>query len=110
MAIRHEFKFTPPEGKEFIDVNAWAESLPPDEKAEWDAAVVRQLAIREEYIKHGKLKINKQNGRGAYEWDEELVNSKPKFECKEYDEVWITFWNRYLDETGIKFEIVETKI
>jgi hypothetical protein len=28
-------------------------------------------------------------------------------EYKPYDEVWLKYWNRYLEETGIKFEIKE---
>lgn len=111
MAIRHEFKFTPPEGQRFISFDKWAKKLPPEENAEWSAACVRQHKIRDEYIQNGQLQIDRTIvGSDSYIWDENAVEQKPKFEYKEYDDKWLEFWNRYLEETGTKFEIVETKI
>jgi hypothetical protein len=111
MAVRQEFKFTPPEGQEYISFDEWSDKLPPREKAGWVAACARQHAIRAQYVEHGQLEIDKSDpDNNSYVWDETLVEQKPKFEYKEYDDEWLCFWNRYLEETGIKFEIVETKI
>lgn len=111
MAIRQEFKFTPPEGQEYISFDEWSNKLPPNEKAAWVAACARQHAIRAEYVNRGQLEIDQSNtNNNSYIWDDTLVEQKPKFEYKEYDEEWFEFWNRYLTETGTKFEIVETKI
>lgn len=111
MAIRQEFKFTPAEGTEFVDINTWITTLSAGEQEEWKEAVTRQHAIRSQYINNGQLQIDKSDpNRNSYIWDENLVGNKPKYEYKEYDDVWLAYWNRYLTETGTTFEIVETKI
>lgn len=113
MAVRQEFRFTPPDGQEYISFDQWSDTLPREEKDRWVAACRRQHAIRAEYVNKGQLKIDRaysDQGSDSYVWDENLVESKPQHEYKEYDEEWLTLWNRYLSETGTKFEIVEVKI
>jgi hypothetical protein len=110
MAIRQEFVFTPPPGKEFIDINIWARDLPDLERQEWLAAVDRQLGIRQKAIDQAALKVDDSNPKlHSYVWDEEAIKHKPPMEYKPYDEVWIKYWNRYLEETGTKFEVKEIK-
>jgi hypothetical protein len=134
MSVKQEFKFIVPEGQEFLDINIWANSLSAEDRAEWDSAVVRQLAIREQVVgetlqvdtaedeEHRRewQKIASTYPLGEcppyiprvnnYVWKEDAVKDKPPLEYKPYDEVWLKYWNRYLAETGIKFESVETKI
>jgi len=108
MAIRQEFVFTPPEGKEFVDINIWAQDLPAGEREEWLAAVERQLGIRQTVIEQEALRVDTSNPKlHSYIWDESAVKDKPPMEYKPYDEVWLKYWNRYLTETGTKFEIKE---
>lgn len=111
MAVRQEFRFTPPEGREYISFDQWSDTLPQEEKDRWVAACRRQHAIRAEYVNNGQLKIDTSNRENnSYIWDDNLIESKPQYEYKEYDEEWLSLWNRYLSETGTKFEIVEVKI
>ena len=109
MAIRQEFVFTPPEGTEFIDINTWARDLPSDQLQEWLAAVDRQLAIRQKVIDQAELKVDTSNPNllDSYIWQEDAIKDKPAYEYKPTDPVWLKYWDRYLQETGIKFEIKE---
>jgi hypothetical protein len=108
MAIRQEFVFTPPEGTEFIDINTWARDLPSDQLQEWLAAVDRQLAIRQKVIDQAALKVDTSNPNlHSYIWQEDAIKDNPSYEYKPHDEVWLKYWDRYLQETGIKFEIKE---
>jgi hypothetical protein len=108
MAIRQEFVFTPPKGTEFIDFHTWAWDLPSDQLQEWLAAVDRQFAIRQKVIDQGALKVDTSNPElQAYIWQEDAIKDKPVYGYKPADPVWIEYWNRYIQETGIKFEIKE---
>ena len=111
MPVRQEFVFTPPEGTEFIDINTWARDLPSDQLQEWLAAVDRQLAIRQKVIDQAELKVDTSNPNllDSYIWQEDAIKDKPAGEYKPTDPVWLKYWDRYLQETGIKFEIKEIK-
>ena len=94
--VKQTFEYTVPEGKEFIDFDTWAgETLEQEEYNEWYLAQKRQNEIMaakeadEKMVKHGD---------GSMTWDENTV----KYE-QPCDPEWLEFWNRYLDETGIKF-------
>jgi len=133
MAIRQEFVFTPPEGEEFIDINIWAQDLPDLERQEWLAAVDCQLALREQVLGTALQVETEENEKhfsewkkiaetcplgeappyvprtNKYIWNEATIKDKPPMEYKPYNEVWLKYWNRYLKETGTKFEVKEIK-
>lgn len=110
MPIRQEFVFVPPEGTEFVDINIWAQRLPESERQEWLLAVERQLQLRQRSIDQGQLTVDTTNSeRNCYIWDEHTVKNSRPMEYKPYDDIWLKYWNRYLQETGIKFEVKETE-
>jgi len=101
--ITTEFKWTAPEGKEFIAFEDWVNTLPEQEKAEFQAGQVKQNEYRQAAIDAGKLKINLETGKPiSYTWTspEALTENKP------HDPVWQKYWDRYHNETGIVFELV----
>ena len=115
MPVKQEFKYIPPEGKEFITLYQWISTLSKDEQEEFKKAEQRQLEIRQKVISNKKLTIVKNSYTdGAihdnYVWDESAIKNKPPERYKDYDGKWLSFWSRYLEETGTTFEIVETKI
>jgi hypothetical protein len=115
MSIKQEFKFTPSDGKEFVTLYQWVDTLSATEQEEFKKAEQRQLAIRQQVISDKKLTIVKNSFTdGAihdnYVWDESAVENKTLENYKDYDETWVEFWGRYLEETNTKFEIIETNI
>ena len=85
----------------------WANSLTGTDFLRWKQAEKNQLALRKSAIDQGILQVNDD---GSYEYNTEWTVGKEHYEYKEYDEVWLEFWNRYLDETGIVFVINEELI
>jgi hypothetical protein len=107
MTVRQEFKFTSDSGEPVLNITQWASTkLPTEEYLRFQQAVSRQLALRQDYIDSGLLVVDKtDNSQHSYIWrDEEAAkNGKP------WDDEWLTFWNRYLEENKITFNIEEKK-
>ena len=93
--IKQTFEYTAPPGKQIVNFDTWAsETLDHVEYNSWFNACRRQNAVMLAKEKENKVKINKDE----YYWDENTI----KYE-QPCDQEWLQFWNRYLDETGIKF-------
>ena len=103
MGVRHEFKYTPAEGKEFVPLEIWVESLTADEQATFHASKARQLQYREEAIANGTLVVAGPANDQHYVWKDEQAADKNK----KADEEWRAFFDRWLVETNQKFEIIE---
>jgi hypothetical protein len=113
--IKQEFKYTPREGEELITLHQWVSTLPENEQTEFQQAEQQQLELRQKVIKDKKLTVVKNSRTDAtiydnYVWDESHCENKTIPEYKDYNDIWLSYWNRYLEETGTKFEIIETKI
>ena len=108
--VKQTFEYAPPLDSPFIEYHVWAKkSLNKEEYAQWIKAVDRQSALRQKAIDAGYLIYDLDND--AYIWDEEWTIGKKDEDFKEYDHEWVSFWERYLKETGIEFsshkEIIE---
>ena len=114
MPVIQEFTFIPPNGKELITLHQWVSSLSDNEREEFALSEARQLELRQKVVEVNKLTVIKNAEDGitpdTYVWDESQVKNKHQDNYKEHDDVWFHYWNRYLNETGTKFEIVEKQI
>lgn len=113
MAIAHKFNYSVPEGKQFIRFEDWVLTLSDSEQTEFLAAKERQEAYRQQAIDHGDMirdfssvDPNDPTSQPVYVWKDEETARKGK----PFDIVWKDFWNRYLKETEIEFDIIETEI
>jgi hypothetical protein len=113
MAVAHKFTYSVPEGKEFIRFEDWVLTLTESEQAEFSASKQRQEALRQEAIDCGDMVRDFTNvdpkdpkSQPVYVWKDEETAKRGK----PFDQTWKDFWNRYLAETGIEFDIIETKI
>ena len=104
MAVKQSFVYITKDGSKKIEFHDWAEqSLTNDEYSNWVAAVKRQTEYRQQAIDAGRLIHDEE--RNVYIWDEEWINGKDPEEFKKFDQEWLAFWERYLDETGTQLEI-----
>ena len=117
MSIKHEFNLTPQTEQELITLDQWVSTLPADEQIKFQKAERRQRAHRQQMIDANKLTVieksensNDKTILDDYVWDESHCENKSMSEYKKYDNVWLFYWNRYLEETKTTFEIVETKV
>ena len=112
--VKQEFKFTPREGQELITLHQWVATLTENEQEEFRQAEQRQLEFRQKVVESNKLTVIKNSSDDTvpddYIWDDAHVENKTKLEYKDHNDLWVSYWFRYLEETGITFEIVETKI
>jgi len=100
--VKQTFKYTPPPGEKFIEYHEWAKKyLNKEEYAQWCEAVNRQSALRQKVIDAGNLIHDLEED--AYIWDSDWVAGKKDEDFKDYDDEWVSFWKRYLKETGIEF-------
>jgi hypothetical protein len=113
MAIKHNFTYVAPEGKPLVNIHQWAAGLTIEEQQEFALANERQLQLREEAIARGDLVVDSSasneadvNASPVYVWKDAETAERGK----EADPKWIAFWERYLAETGIKFEVVDSEV
>jgi len=113
MAVAHRFNYSVPEGQKFIRFEDWVSTLSADEQAEFRAAKQRQEDYRQASIDSGDMirdfssvDPNDPTSQPVYVWRDEETARKGK----PFDPIWKDYWNRYLAETGIEFDIIETEI
>ena len=96
MAILQQFEYTWPDGTTPITFTNWIATLTQAEKDEFAPALARQDAIRQQWIDNGLLELV---DRVGYRWkDQDTFNiGKP------VDPTWLTYWNRWQEETGVIF-------
>jgi hypothetical protein len=95
MAVIQEFEYTWPDGSTPIQFHPWIETLPQAEQEEFAQALGRQQSIRDQWISNGLL----EKTSTAYIWKDEqtFTTNKPT------DPVWSKYWERWIKETGVKF-------
>lgn len=107
MGVRHEFKYTVPDGQTFVDLHGWVATLSVSEQEEFRLAQQRQYAIRQEFVDAGVLTVDAHKVKNTpYIWKDSTAANKNKPK----DPIWAIYWDRYLAETNTKFEIIETEI
>ena len=97
MSVIQKFEYTWPEGAPQLQFLDWIATLPQAQQDEFAQAKIRQEAHRQPFIDDGTLSIVPE----GYEWkDRESIDiGKPT------DSVWIAYWSRWINETGVKFSI-----
>jgi len=98
MTVIQKFEYAWPEGAPELQFLDWVATLPQAEQDEFAQAKIRQEAHRQPFIDDGRLSIVEE----GYEWiDQEAADlGKPT------DSVWIGYWSRWIEETGVKFSII----
>jgi len=97
MPLIQKFTYTWPTGTTPIEMNDWLKTLPQSEQDEyWEGRRngdrLRQIAIDE-----GRMILRD----GAYEWRDADAFAIGK----ENDLTWQRYWQRWQDETGVKFRV-----
>lgn len=109
MPIKQTFNYTSANGSPHIEFHEWAKtSLSTDEYNRWETSVERQSALRQDAIDAGHMIYDKESE--AYIWDEAWAEGKNPQELKDWDDEWLEFFNRYLDETKQELTTIEEKI
>lgn len=113
MSIKHNFTYVAPEGKPLISIHQWILTLPIEQQQEFAIANANQLQFREESIARGDLIVDSSaandadvNASPVYVWKDAETAERGKTT----DPVWIEYWNKYLEATGIKFEVVDSEV
>ena len=100
--VKQTFRLTSSDGNKPLEFYQWANQyLTNKELEQYNLAVSRQTKLRQDAINAGHMIWDKSSN--SYIWDQEWINGKQSYEFKEYDEEWLMFFNRYLDETGNNF-------
>jgi hypothetical protein len=97
MSVTQKFEYTWPEGAPELHFLDWIATLTQAEQDDFAQAKIRQEAHRQPFIDDGRLSIVEE----GYAWkDQETADlGKPT------DPVWIEYWSRWINETGVKFSI-----
>jgi hypothetical protein len=97
--IKHEFVYTTADGKPAIGIHEWVRTLPEEDRKKYEILDDERHLQTVELVESGKLSIGDD---GAYIWHDPEAEST--FE-QEINPGWVAFWERYLKETGQKFEV-----
>jgi hypothetical protein len=107
MAVKHDFQYAVPEGKTFISLYDWVHTLTVAEQQEYADANERQLGFRQAAIESGDLILDESDPiNPSYVWKDEATAARGK----PTDPIWKTYWERYIRETGIEFNIANTTV
>ena len=95
---------------DFLSLQEWARALPEDEQKKFNAAQLRQSAHTQAAIDQGALTVipvppdwhpTNQEVSPKFIWKDEEAARKGK----KHDRIWLTFWNRYISENNLSFQI-----
>jgi hypothetical protein len=93
--VLQKFTYTWPEGKEKIEFRDWLRTLSQEEQDEYWAGRRNGDRLRQIAIDEGRLEVI----ADGYLWRDE----EAKKIHKENDPVWLKYWLRWQDETGVVF-------
>jgi len=105
MSVKHEFEFRAGDGQTAVTIVEWLRTLPEDQQKEFKEAKNRQFAARQECIDRGDLIVqDADDGSVLYIWKDEETERIGK----KQDPIWMKYFNRYLEENNIQFEVKKT--
>jgi RimJ/RimL family protein N-acetyltransferase len=117
MPVKMEFSYASNnEGEVPVELHDWIKTLPFDEQQEFNEAEARQIAFRQEAIDRGDMIIEvADTSDKPLGWKSTLSNyvwrdAETEKKGKEHDPAWLVYWNRYLTECNIKFNIVKKQV
>jgi hypothetical protein len=107
--IQHDFSYSVPEGQEYVTFGTWIRALPEPERSNGLDAIRRQLEIRQHYVDAGLMKVvidpaGKKDPSYIWSNEEAATNNKPN------DPEWELFWNRWIKEYNITFNVEKKQI
>ena len=102
MSVEHIFLHTTSDGRPFIVLDEWVQTLPANEQTEFYAAEKRQHKYRQDKIDDGSLiiKVNIADGKhipNSYVWRDEESEAIGKLN----DPIWEAYNDRYIFENKI---------
>jgi len=107
MSIKHEFEYTKADGTPVISLVEWIHTLPANEIQEFKESMQRQFDTRQQCIDKGDLIVqDADDGTTYYVWKDEETERIGK----KQDPIWMKYFNRYLEENNIQFNVRKTKI
>jgi hypothetical protein len=109
MPVKQEFVYKTQDGQPPMPLRKWVKTLPASEQAQFRAAELQQLDLRDQAIARGDLVVVKDTGVAndtVYVWKDEATAALGKGT----DPVWLAFFLRYQTENGITFEIVNKSV
>jgi len=98
----HTLNYAVPEGKSFISINEWVETLPMERQQAFAKIAERQQTLQEARIAAGTLISTE---RDVIHWND---NADPSHLTP--DPEWKAFFEEYLAATGMTLNVVETKV
>ena len=106
MPVKTEFILSSNNNEKIVTMDEWVALLSTEEQEKFQRAWDRQRKFRQDAIDKGDMIIDKTNtNEESYIWkDEETARAN-----KKNDGTWVTFWNRYLAENNLKFEVIKTQ-
>jgi len=108
MSVKTEFVLSSDNNEKIITLDEWVTTLSQEEQEKFQRAQIRQRKFRQDAIDKGTMIISKgdeNTNEESYIWkDEETARVN-----KKTDGTWLFFWNRYIAENNLKFEIVKTQ-
>ena len=88
-------KLITPNSSGFVGIDEWVKTLSESEQAEFNTAVSRQLASRQTSIDNGNMTLN-----DGQLWNTESIEDVNNIR-HDQDEVWLSYYERWLSETGV---------
>ena len=108
MSVKTEFVLSSDNNEKIITLDEWVTTLSQEEQEKFQRAQIRQRKFRQDAIDKGNMIISKgdaNTNKESYIWkDKETARVN-----KKTDGTWLFFWNRYIAENNLKFEIVKTQ-
>jgi hypothetical protein len=108
MSVKTEFVLSSNNNEKIITLDEWVATLSQEEQEKFQRAQVRQRKFRQDAIDKGDMIISKgdaDTNNEHYIWkDEETARVN-----KKTDGTWLFFWNRYIAENSLEFEVINTQ-
>jgi len=104
--VVQKWRLVYPRGSRHITLDDWViENCTREEQQRYAAAKKRQLDLREEAMKQGKLSLPEGRRAPVYEWKDREARAQGK----STDPEWGDFWIRWVEATGVQqiFEEIE---
>ena len=105
MPLKQIFKYTYPDNKE-ITIDDWIKTKTPEEQDSFYKSRENNYRIRQVAVDSGRMQLNKNDDGVFYVWANEDEFNKGK----DHDPIFVEFFNRYLEETNVKFEVITVEV
>jgi len=105
MSVKTKYDLKAGDGRQkFLSIDEWVSTLSEDEQKTYRLSADRHAGYTQAAVDRGDLTVilSPETGETKHVWKDEEAKQRGKG----WDPVWLTFWNRYLEENNLNFEIV----